>query len=376
MSTDATLKITFDRKHIFLEPGGTWTVTHLAAVDAELRSLKIQKGNEYSVNLQNLSSCDTAGAWILSRFLRRLKIEGISYNVQKASKEVQGLLDQVQSYMVQIKELPKIPNRFLLFLDHLGHRTMVSAYTSLTFLSFLGEVALTFLSTLLRPWRFRFKPFCTLLQRVGVEALPIVGLISFLIGIVLTYQSVDQLKRFGAEIFTIDLLAISVLREIGILLTAIVVAGRSGSSFTAQIGFMKLNQEVDAMVVLAMNPTEVLVLPRILALIVALPLLAFFSDFMAVLGGGLMSMSILDLNLEQFFQHLKMALGPWTFWVGIIKAPFFAFVIALVGCFEGLRIEGGARSVGIHTTKSVVESIFMVIVLDAAFSIVFSYIGI
>jgi phospholipid/cholesterol/gamma-HCH transport system permease protein len=227
-----------------------------------------------------------------------------------------------------------------------------------------------------RPSRLRLTALTHHLEQTCVNALPIVGLISFLIGIVMAYQGADQLRRFGAEIFTIDLLAISALREIGILLTAVVVAGRSGSAFTAEIGMMRVNEEVDALRTMGLDPLEVLVLPRLLALMIALPLLTFFADIMALVGGGLMVLMLADLSVQQFLNQLLSAVTPTTFWVGMVKAPVFAFVIALVGCFEGLNVTGSAESVGRLTTKAVVESIFLVIVIDAAFSILFSMLGV
>jgi len=243
-------------------------------------------------------------------------------------------------------------------------------------LGFFGALVVTALGTLRRPGRIRFVSFVHHLEQAGLNALPIVGLLAFLIGVVVAYQGVDQLRRFGAQIFTVNLLGISVLREMGILITAILVAGRSGSAYTAQIGTMQVNEEVDAMRTLGLDPIEMLVLPRILALVVALPLLTFFADIMAVLGGGIMSMMLIDLTVPRFLRQLQEAVGLWTFWVGIIKAPVFAFLIGMVGCFEGLRVRGSAESLGRLTTRSVVESIFLVIVFDALFSILFSRLGI
>jgi phospholipid/cholesterol/gamma-HCH transport system permease protein len=202
--------------------------------------------------------------------------------------------------------------------------------------------------------------------------MPIVGLLSFLIGVVMAYQGADQLRRFGAEIYTVNLLGVSILRELGVLLSAIIIAGRSGSAFTAQIGTMQVNEEIDALRTLGLDPIEVLVLPRLFGLVITLPLIAFFADFMGILGGGLMSWAVLDINIPNFLTQLQSAVGEMTLWVGIIKAPFFASIIALVGCFEGLNVTRSAESVGRLTTQSVVESIFFVIVTDAAFSIVFS----
>jgi phospholipid/cholesterol/gamma-HCH transport system permease protein len=227
-----------------------------------------------------------------------------------------------------------------------------------------------------RPSRLRLTSLTHHLEQTCVNALPIVGLISFLIGIVMAYQGADQLRRFGAEIFTIDLLAISALREIGILLTAVVVAGRSGSAFTAEIGMMKVNQEIDALRTLGLDPLEVLVLPRLLALMIALPLLAFFADIMALFGGGLVCVFVLDIAPDQYLDRLSAAIWPRTFWVGIVKAPVFAFLIAMVACYEGLTVAGSAESVGRKTTLSVVVAIFLVIVFDAIFSVVFSALGI
>jgi phospholipid/cholesterol/gamma-HCH transport system permease protein len=243
-------------------------------------------------------------------------------------------------------------------------------------LQFIGELTISLGAMIRHPGQFRLRATVYHLEKVGLNALPIVGLISFLIGVVLVYQGAYQLKRFGAEIFTVDLLAVSALREIGILLTAIVVAGRSGSAFTAQIGFMKLNQEIDAMWVMGLNPFHVLVIPRLIALLIALPLLTFYSDLMALLGGGVMCISLIDLAFDQFLHHLHLAIKPWTFWTGMIKAPIFAIAISVIGCFEGMRVHGGADHVGTQTTRSVVESIFLVIVIDAAFSVLYSYLGI
>jgi phospholipid/cholesterol/gamma-HCH transport system permease protein len=214
------------------------------------------------------------------------------------------------------------------------------------------------------------------LEETGLDALPIVGLISMLVGLVLAYQGVDQLRPFGAEIYMVNLVGVATLREMGILLTAIVVAGRSGSAFTAEIGTMKVNEEVDALSTLGLDPVEILVLPRLIALLITLPLLAFFADIMSLVGGAIGGLLLIDLTLPQFLDQLSIAVTPTMFWVGVVKAPVFAFVISMVGCFEGLRVTGSAESVGRQTTKAVVESIFLVIVLDALFSILFSVLGI
>jgi phospholipid/cholesterol/gamma-HCH transport system permease protein len=211
---------------------------------------------------------------------------------------------------------------------------------------------------------------------VGINALPIVGLLSFLIGVVVAFQGADQLRQFGAEIFTVNLLGVSILRELGVLLTAILIAGRSGSAFTAQIGTMKVNQEVDALQTIGLDPVEVLVVPRVLALMIMLPILVFYANLMGLLGGMVMATTVLDISLTTFLKQLQSAVNLTTFAIGMVKAPVFAFLIALVGCFEGFNVSGSAESVGQKTTASVVEGIFLVIVFDAAFSILFSILGI
>ncbi|MCG8354731.1 MAG: ABC transporter permease, partial [Kiloniellales bacterium] len=230
--------------------------------------------------------------------------------------------------------------------------------------------------TLADPRRLRLTALVSHMEQAGLNAMPIVGLLSFLIGVVLAYQGADQLARFGAQIFTVNLVGIGVLREMGIILTAIIVAGRSGSAYTAQIGTMMVREEIDAMRTIGLDPMDVLVMPRVIALLLVMPLLAFYADLMGLLGGAVMATVVLDISLVQFARQLNDAVPLWSFWVGIIKAPIFGFVIALVGCFEGFKVSRSAESVGLRTTAAVVEAIFIVIVLDAMFSVLFSVIGI
>lgn len=365
------------RGEVIITVGGHLKAAEVRDMVQFLSSNRFYKSQPVCLDLKHLKSIDTSGSWVLLNFAQSLRRQQIPVRFEHMEVGVSKVLDQVERFIQPQKHQALTPANLLIsFLERLGRTAYQSYRSSYSVIGFLGQIFLAFLITLIKPKRFRWNALFSMIQRVGFDALPIVGLISFLIGVVLIYQSVDQLKRFGAEIFAVDLLTISVMREIGILLTAIVVAGRSGSAFTAQLGFMNLNQEMDAMVVMAMSPIEVLVLPRILALMIALPILAFFSDIMALMGGAFMSVFLLDLSLDQFFQQVRLAVSPWTFWIGVMKAPFFAAMIGMIACFEGMRVQGGSVSVGIHTTKSVVEGIFIVIVLDAAFSIIFSYIGI
>jgi phospholipid/cholesterol/gamma-HCH transport system permease protein len=364
---------------LLIEAGGAWTLEELVRLDAARQTLLVAAeagGAAARIDLEALDALDTAGAWLLHRLERNL--ESLGWRVELA-----GLGEGHAALLAEIGRLrapPPAPaaeiNPFVRVLANLGRGTIAACAEALRLLSFFGQTMLALMRVLRRPRRLRLTSLTHHLEQTCVNALPVVGLISFLIGIVMAYQGADQLRRFGAEIFTVDLLAISALREIGILLTAVVVAGRSGSAFTAQIGMMKVNEEVDALRTLGLDPLEVLVLPRLLALMIALPLLAFFADIMALFGGGVMCAFVLDISPDQYINRLSEAIWPRTFWVGIVKAPVFAFVIAMVGCYEGLTVDGSAESVGRKTTLSVVVAIFLVIVFDAIFSIVFSSLGI
>lgn len=334
-------------------------------------------GGRVRLDLQDVSAMDTAGAWLLHALEQRLAAAGWTADLLLEDRRHQKLLLEVKRVCIETPPAePQPPNNLVRLLNSLGEATVDAVVEAARLLSFFGQTVAALLRSLLHPSRLRMTSLTHHLEQTCLNALPIVGLIAFLIGVVMAYQGADQLTRFGAEIFTVDLVAVSILREIGILLTAIVVAGRSGSAFTAEIGAMVVNQEVDALRTLGLDPIEVLVLPRMIALMIALPLLAFFADILGLLGGGLMVWLVLDITPGLFMAQLETAVVPATFWVGIIKAPVFAFLIALVGCYQGLLVSGSADSVGRQTTSSVVIGIFLVIVFDALFSILFSALGV
>lgn len=260
--------------------------------------------------------------------------------------------------------------------NNIGEKTTIFGKDVLNFITFIGELVVSFLKLFRRGNQFRWLSYSAHMYQVGVRAVPIIALISFLIGMVLAYQSINQLSRFGAEIYTIDFLGVSILREISVLLTAIVVAGRSGSAFTAQLGTMILNDEIDALRVMGLSPMPILILTRIFAILTVLPLLVFFSMVIALVGGMVMVDLIINVHPIQFWQNLQKAVTPSTFLVGLSKAPLFAIMIGIISCYRGLQVSQSAESVGKMTTQSVVESIFMVIVCDALMSIIYSYLGI
>ena len=256
--------------------------------------------------------------------------------------------------------------------ERTGKSTVAIFKQLVEMLSFVGETAVAIAKSVIAPKRIRWRPILFNIRSAGFDALPIVGLLSFLLGVVVAYQGADQLRQYGANIFVADLVGLSMLREFAPLMTAIIIAGRSGSAYAAQIGTMAVTEEIDAMRTLGISPQEMLVLPKLIALIVALPLLTVFADVFGVFGGMLMARNQLDVGFVEFLDRFVKAVSPTAFMVGVGKAPVFAAIIAIVGCYQGFKTKGGADSVGRQTTRSVVQSIFLVIVADALFSVVFS----
>jgi len=354
---------------------GAWTLAHARRLAHGLDDLGLKGARLLRIDATKLERLDTAGAVLLQRLLTRVG-QGVAVEWLALQPVHRTLLDYVAGCDASSAAPPVHGSGILRFVAHLGWQMVFFAREGRRFIAFIGRVAEAFARIAVNPRRLRLTSMVFHMEQTGLNALPIVGLISFLIGVVMAYQGADQLRQFGAEVFVVNLVGVSVLRELGILLTAIVVAGRSGSAFTAQIGSMKVNEEVDAIRTLGLDPVEVLVVPRVAALILTLPLLAFFADIMGLLGGALMAWVSLDITPFLFFQRLHDAVSLNSFLVGLIKAPVFAALIAMVGCYEGLRVKRDAESVGRLTTRAVVQSIFLVIVADALFSIFFSAMGI
>jgi phospholipid/cholesterol/gamma-HCH transport system permease protein len=373
-SPAATITQSEEPGRLVLAAAGTWLVATAAALDRRLRSLELPQGQRVSLDLAAVERLDTAGAWLVLRTEQDLIARGNQVQIENLRPSFAPLIDQVRaSGHIAPAPHPVPPHHTLVgFLARIGEISLGLVSRGYEILGFFGLVSITILDVLRHPRRLRLVSMLAQMEQTGVDALPIVGLLSFLIGIVIAYQGADQLRRFGAEIYTVNLLGVGILRELAGLMTAIIMAGRSGSAFTAQIGTMRVNEEIDALRTLGLDPVEVLVIPRLFALMLTLPALTLYADFAGLLGGCLMSWGSLGITIPQFLRQLQSALSAWTFWIGVIKAPFFAAIIALVGCHEGFNVARSAESVGRLTTLSVVESIFLVIVLDSAFSIVFS----
>jgi phospholipid/cholesterol/gamma-HCH transport system permease protein len=376
----ATLAATLDEAPeggtLVLKAAGQWLVVTASEIDRRLRGLQVPRGQRVTIDLAGVDRLDTAGAWLVLRTQHELAALGHQVELRNLRPNFAPLIEQLHAggLVRSAADHHPTPSHHTLagFVARIGAITLGIFGRAHDMVSFFGLVCLTIAELLTRPRRLRFTSMVAQMEQTGVNALPIVGLLSFLIGVVFAYQGSDQLRRFGAEIYTVNLLGIAILRELGVLLTAIIIAGRSGSAFTAQIGTMRVNEEVDALRTLGLDPIEVLVIPRLFGLLLTLPMLALYADFMGLLGGCLMSWAALNISIPQFLTQLQSALSQWTFWIGIIKAPFFAAIIALTGCYEGFKVSRSAESVGQLTTLSVVESIFLVIVIDAGFSILFS----
>jgi phospholipid/cholesterol/gamma-HCH transport system permease protein len=374
MAPPATIAATEESGALIMRAGGSWLVTGAAELDRRLHALNLPTGRQVTLDLADVDRLDTTGAWLLLRTEHELSARGNSVALANVRASFAPLLEQVRSRSgVEPLPHPVPPHHTLIgFVARVGEITIMMGQRVFTMLGFGGLVSATFAQLFWRPQRLRVIATMVQMEQTGLNAMPIVGLLSFLIGVVMAYQGADQLRRFGAEIYTVNLLGVAILRELGVLLTAIIIAGRSGSAFTAQIGTMQVNQEIDALNTLGLDPVEVLVLPRVLGLVLTLPLLVFYADAMGLLGGALMCWGTLGITIPNFLDQLRGAITEWTLWIGVIKAPFFAWIIAMIGCYEGFNVTGSAESVGRLTTQSVVEAIFVVIVADAAFSILFS----
>jgi phospholipid/cholesterol/gamma-HCH transport system permease protein len=361
---------------LVLSAGGDWRTATLATLDRQLRALAPRDARRVRIDISAVNGLDTAGAWVLHRTAEQLATAAGPAELVGARPEYAAIIKRIVEGERPAAIARNEPGPVVAAVAHTGRAMIDVCVECASLLAFLGATTARLGHAMVHPRRIRFTALVSHLQQVGFNALPIVGLLAFLIGVVIAYQGADQLRRFGADIFTVNLVGVSILREMAILMTAIVLAGRSGSAFTAQIGTMQVNEEIDAMRTIGLDPIEMLVLPRVIALIIALPLLAIFADLMGLAGGALMSMVVLDMSLVQFLERLRSEVPVWNLWVGLIKAPFFGFLIGLIGCHEGLNVRGSAESVGFHTTRSVVVSIFLVIVVDAGFSIFFSAVGV
>ena len=352
---------------------GSWTARAISAVAPRLEALRIPAKTAVHADGARIDALDTAGAWALQKLLLRLRGEGVVVTWQGLRPENARLLDVVaQQIDGQAGAGAGVPATAPGLFERVGKSASDAMQQVVGLLAFVGESALAVAAGVAHPSRLRWRPILFNIRSAGFDALPIVGLLSFLLGIVVAYQGADQLRQYGANIFVADLVGLSMLREFAPLITAIILAGRSGSAYAAQIGTMAVTEEIDAMRTIGIEPIELLVLPKIMALVIVLPLLTVFADVLGVFGGMLMARAQLGVSFNEFLDRFVKAVSTTAYLIGVLKAPVFAAIIAVVGCFQGFQTKGGADSVGRQTTRSVVQSIFLVIVADALFSIAFS----
>ena len=362
---------------IRLTAAGAWTAPHAAELEHLVQAFAASgpAGGEATINMQGVERFDTYGALLLAKLSRLMETRGRPLRVTALAERYQGLLHDVERIEPPVTEALPRADALLAPLEALGRGASDIGRILVGLVNMVGALALAAVDILRRPMTFRLTSAVHQLDRVAWQAVPIILLITFLIGGIISQQGFFHFRKFGADDYVVDMVGILVLREIGVLIVAIMVAGRSGSSYTAELGSMKMREEIDALRTMGLDPVSILLLPRVVALAIALPLLTFIGSMAALFGGGLVAWLYGDMSPEIFMTRLREAISLTHFKVGLIKAPFMALAIGVVACAQGLEVKGSAESLGLKTTTSVVQSIFLVIVLDGLFAIFFASIG-
>jgi phospholipid/cholesterol/gamma-HCH transport system permease protein len=360
-----------------LRPAGSWIAANVAKLEALSDSVTAQfvRAKAVKLDIAGVSELDTLGAWLLEKLSRRAASAGRPAQIVGVSDNYAGLMEEVRQVNRHNPAPQPEPNPILVKLNDMGRSTVGAREDVVVFLQMLGALFMALVGVLRRPRSLRLTSLVYQLYRIGWQAIPIIVLITFLIGAIIAQQGFFHFRRFGADSYTVDLVGILVMRELGVLIVAIMVAGRSGSAYTAELGSMKMREEIDALSTMGLDPVDVLILPRVAALVIALPILTFIGSMAALYGGGLVAQFYGDMGPAIYIARLQEAISVTHFKVGILKAPFMALVIGIVACSEGLRVKGSAESLGKQTTTSVVKSIFLVIVLDGLFAVFFASIG-
>jgi phospholipid/cholesterol/gamma-HCH transport system permease protein len=354
---------------------GDWTIHSIGALDHDLRPLRTGQGSKPTqVDVSALGDLDTAGAYVIERVLGTARQGEIT--IVGEHRSAARLLTEVGKYAPECGTPIAPVNVWTALLERIGKGVMDVAQEIKETTSFLGETLVALGKSIVNPARVRWLPTFAVAESAGLNAVPIVMTLSFFIGAVIAFMGQTILADFGASIFTVELVGFAVLREFGVLITAIILAGRSDSSFTAQIGSMKMTQEIDAMRILGLDPIDMLVVPRVIALLIMFPILTFLAMVAGIVGGGLVVIAVMDLSPTLFLSRLQQNVGVDQFWAGMAKAPAFAFVIAIIGCRQGLNVGNDVISLGQNTTASVVQALFTVIVLEAIFALIYMELGI
>lgn len=363
-----------DAAHVTVS--GLWLLDHAHEAEVLVDQLDVGRPGNVLLDLSGVVAMDTSGAWLIHRLRAKLEFLGARVKVTGLPDAYRGLVAGVEAHHPPPWKPRKREISLVWLVEATGRQIVEIGRDAVAVLNILGTLVMVLINVVAHPSRIRMISVAHQFDRAGIGAVPIVVLMCFLIGGIIAQQGGFYLRQFGADRYTVDLVGVLVLREIGVLLTAIMVAGRSGSAFTAELGSMKMHEEIDALHVIGMQVTEVLVLPRVIALMIALPMLTIFGNLAALVGGGLVSWLYLDIPPFSYMLFLREAITFETLMVGLTKAPFMALIIALVACVEGFKVRGSSESLGLHTTLSVVKAIFMVIVVDGLFAMFFAAIGV
>jgi phospholipid/cholesterol/gamma-HCH transport system permease protein len=375
--SDTLLEGKKDGERLKLAGTGAWIAENAQSLEAQIDSETRRRGpiKRVDIDMGAVDQLDTFGAWLLERLTRSFSARGCDTKVTGLKDDYRALMDEVHGVKPEQAPVLGSGNSLTYAIASIGQSIVSLGKSFAAIVNMLGALVVVMLRVLAHPSKFRFTSMVHQLDNVGWRAVPIILLITFLIGCIIAQQGIFHFRKFGADIYVVDMVGILVLREIGVLIVAIMVAGRSGSAYTAELGSMKMREEIDALRTMGFDPVEVLILPRIAALLIGLPILTFLGSMAALYGGGLVCWLYGGIDPDIYLQRLKEAISLDTFKVGLIKAPFMAIVIGVVACVEGLAVKGSSESLGLQTTASVVESIFLVIVLDGLFAIFFASIG-
>lgn len=362
--------VEFDRENRRLVCRGEWNLHNFNIIRKQLHKIHWLTSGELWLDGSELKNMDSSGAWLIDKHVKRLHEKNVKVHFEKFSEETEKLISIIEKRIVSPHEIPKLKR--LNWLAQIGVQNINQVIDFWEYLGFVGLLFIEFIRGIFIPKHWRMKSLINVIDTTGYRALPIIGLLSFMIGVVIAYQMGNQLRNYGAGVFIVNLLGLSVLREFGPLLTAIMVAGRTGSSYTAELGIMKITQEIDALNTMGVTPAELLLIPRIIGLTIALPLLTMWADVFGILGGMLMTENMLGISFYDFLQRFQHEIPVRSLLIGLGKAPVFALIIASIACFQGMQVKSNAESLGRLTTRSVVLAIFFIIVADALFSVIFS----
>lgn len=368
MATDVFIKWDAYKKILYCQ--GEWNFSNIIRLRNQIKKITLFRQDGIIFDGDAITKMDSAGASFLVNWITETEQKNTAVQLQNFHEPHLKLMTLIIEHSASAKDVPKI--KTMNPLAQLGKKVVYQIKEARDFLAFVGHLAYESLRVLRHPSHIRFPASVKIIEKAGWQALPIIALLSFMIGVVIAYQTGVKLQDYGANILIVDLIGFAIFREFAPLLTAIIVAGRTGSSFTAQLGIMKINQEIDALNTMGVTPAELLILPRIAGLVVALPLLTFWADIFGVLGGLVMSHTMLNITWYEFLDRFHQQVRLSSLIIGLGKAPIFALIISGIGCFEGMKVQRNANSLGERTTKSVVWSIFFIIVTDAILSIIFS----